>query len=207
MTMEARKAAYERLLAACAGAFEGPLAELATFTPGALPGPDRYVDWAPVEKPVIHHLHHSLTCTTPALREVAAAIVEGAPHFHWLTSYREEDGVSADFMERYGYFNLVTPEGPFLCDDYRLTVAFWGAGLIYPEHWHEPEEMYSVVAGAARFRAAGRAARDVGVGEFVEHGSNQIHATDMIPGPLLSVICWRGGNIMKFPEMDVGQSV
>ena len=92
-------------------------------------------------------------------------------------------------------------------DDTRITIAFWGAGLIYPEHWHGPEELNAVVAGSARFRATGRAPRDVGVGDFVHHESNQLHATDMILGPLLAVIGWKGGELLTPPAMDVEQTV
>ena len=79
--MDARKAAYDRLLAACAEAFQGPLAELGAFLPSALPAAGAYRDIPAEAKPVIGHLDAARDATTPALRPVVEALIEGAPHF------------------------------------------------------------------------------------------------------------------------------
>lgn len=198
---------YLKLLTALKDIWDADLAPLNAFCPSALPAPETYLPTPPVAMPVLGHLETARGKTTPAFQPLVDAIIDGAPMFHWIRSYRPEQGVGADFMQRYAYINLVSPKGPFPSEDTRITIAFWGAGLIYPEHRHEPEEMYAVIAGSARFRAAGRAPRDVGVGDFAHHESNQLHATDMVPGPLLSVIGWKGGELLTPPSMDVTQAV
>lgn len=204
---DATHIAHLRILTALEAAFAADLAPLAAFLPSALPDSNAWRHIPPEAKPVIGHLGAARAATAPAFAPLIDAIIAAAPQIHWKTSYTTADGVTEDFMNRYGYFDLATPEGPFLVSDYRLTVAFWGEGLLYPEHWHEPEELYAVIAGDVLFRAAGRAPRRAGPGDFVHHEANQLHATEMDRGPLLAVVGWRGGNLMKFPEMDVSQAV
>ena len=202
--MERRRAAHDRLLAACAEAMRGPLAPLADFC-GPLPGPDAYQDVAPVALPVIEHLKESRNWSTSEFSDLIEAVIDGAGHFHWRTSYSAADeGIDEDFVTRYGYFNLVSPDGPYLNSDYRVTIAFWGAGLKYPEHTHDPEELYAVIAGDVEFRATGRPPVQVGPGGFVHHAPRQAHATDMIPGPMLAVVGWKGENLMRFAKIQSG---
>ena len=85
-----------------------------------------------------------------------------------------------------------------------MTIAFWGAGLKYPEHTHDPEELYAVIAGDVEFRATGRPPVQVGPGGFVHHAPRQAHATDMIPGPMLAVVGWKGENLMRFAKIQSG---
>ena len=205
--MDARKTAHDRLLAACARAWGGPLAPLADFLGGPLPHADAFRDIAPVRLSVIDHLGDSRNWTTPAFSELVESVISGAEHYHWRTSYSTADrGIDQDFVARYGYFNLVSPDGPYLCRDYRLTVAFWGAGLKYPEHTHDPEELYAVIAGDVEFRAAGRSPMRVRPGGVVHHAPRQAHATDMIPGPMLAVVGWKGENLMRFAKIRQGEA-
>lgn len=203
--MDARKTAHDRVLAACAAALNGPLSPLAEFLGAPLPGADAYRDGAPVRLPVIEHLVESRKWAVPELSELIETVIEGAGHFHWRSSYSpSDDGIDEDFIARYGYFNLVSPDGPYPCHDCRVTIAFWGAGLKYPEHNHDPEEMYAVVAGDVEFRAEGRAPVQVGPGGLVHHKPRQMHATDMVPGPMLAVVGWRGENLMRFAKINRG---
>ena len=205
--MDEVRAAYQSVLSELNLIWGEDLSELRDFCPSALPDKESYLRFDPVARPMLNHIGTCRSQTSPAFQPLVNAIIDRAPQFHWIRSYKSEHGVDADFLERYAYINLVSPAGPFVSDDTRITIAFWGAGLIYPEHWHGPEELYAVVAGSARFRATGRAPRDVGVGDFVHHESNQLHATDMILGPLLAVIGWKGGELLTPPAMDVEQTV
>lgn len=205
--MNATQQAYQDILNRLNVGWDADLAPLRDFCPSALPAAETYAAVEPLSMPMLDHIGSARDQSSASLQPLVDAIIDGAPQLHWIRSYKPEQGVDADFMERYAYINLVSPGGPFKSEDTRITIAFWGAGLIYPEHWHEPEEMYAVIAGSARFRAAGRPARDVAVGDFVHHESNQLHATDMIPGPLLSVVAWKGGSLLTPPAMDVAQSV
>ena len=205
--MDAVEKAYQLVLKELKISWNADLLQLSNFCPSPLPAAETYKAIEPCNMPMLDHIGSARDKSSPAFQRLVDAIIDGAPLFHWIRSYKPDQGVDTDFIDRYAYINLVSPAGPFVSEDTRITIAFWGAGLIYPEHWHEPEEMYAVVAGAARFRAAGRAARDVSVGDFVHHNSSQLHATDMVPGPLLSVVAWKGGALLTPPAMDVEQSV
>ena len=73
---------------------------------------------------------------------------------HWKQTYTEEE-VGADFLNRYGYYELFGPTGHFYSAQLRGYVAYWGAGLNYDWHSHEAEELYLTLAGGAMFRIDG----------------------------------------------------
>ncbi len=143
-----------------------------------------------------------LPVTTLVLRgdwpdPLAAAVKNAAPLVRWQQSYSKADGFSADYLNRYGWFNLVSSEGHFVADEIRVSIGYWGAGLIYREHWHAPEEIYLVLAGGARFLAEGRAPVDARAGDRIHHRPNQKHAIEMRPGPLLAMAFWKGSALLE----------
>lgn len=133
---------------------------------------------------------------SPATQALTQAIIDGANHLRWQQSY-SADQVGQAYLERYGWFNLISPDGPFVSTELRVSIGFWGQGLYYPEHWHEPEEKYCVLAGGAEFMAKGRSPRLVKAGGIVHHESNQPHAMDMKDSALLALAIWRGGALTR----------
>ena len=164
---------------------------LAGFVGEALDGDLPFAPPPPVRLPAVT-LVDALETEDPLARAVIAA----ASALRWQQSYTAADGFDADYLARYGWFNLVSPEGVFLSDRIRVSVGYWGTGLHYKEHWHAPEEMYLVLAGGARFHSAGRPPFDAKPGDIVHHAPNQKHAIDMVPGPLLAMAFWKGAALM-----------
>lgn len=173
------------------------LPELAAFIGRDLPGPDTYRPLEPVPMPVLSRLPEARAMSRPEYHPLIDALAKHGPKLHWIRSYSADDGVDQYFLDNYAYLNLASEVGPFVWDGPRVMIGIWGPGLVYDEHWHEPEEIYSVIAGGAVFRSPGVAPRAVGPGDDVIHASNQVHATDMTPGPLLAVVAWKGANLMK----------
>ncbi|QAX28711.1 dimethylsulfonioproprionate lyase family protein [Leisingera sp. NJS204] len=136
--------------------------------------------------------------TTPAVAALAAAL----PRLRWQQTYTEADGFSRDWLDNYGWANLISPEGLYQSDEMRLSIGYWGAGQHYGEHSHAPEETYLILRGQARFHSEGRTARDAGPGDIVHHAPHQKHAIDMVPGPLLAAAFWRGDDLLK--KSDLG---
>jgi|TARA_B100001964_G_scaffold244284_1_gene325122 hypothetical protein len=135
--------------------------------------------------------------TLPLLRALA-----GANQFlEWQQSYTLADGFDSHYLANYGWFNLISPDGPYRSPNVRLSFGYWNRGLYYKEHWHEPEEMYVPLAGRALFHSQGTAARECGPGDVVRHHSNQPHAIDMVPGPLLALAIWRGPNLNRKSDL------
>lgn len=136
----------------------------------------------------------------PGTLALTQAILAAAPHLHWKQSYTEAQ-VGAEFLAGYGWFNLVSPEGPFVAEDIRISFGTWRAGLYYPRHWHVPEEIYLVVAGAATFVTDGMADALLGPGGTRRHPSNIPHSARMDHGPLLAMAIWKGDRLLEVSEL------
>lgn len=195
------EAANRRLLAACAKVLPD-LPELADITglPLDIGAPYKHID--PAHQPVIDKFSVASATTNDRFRPLVDLIADVAPDLCWIRSYDAADGVDTHFLDNYGYINLISPQGPFVENDRRVMIGFWGENLTYDQHWHEPAEVYGILAGDAVFRSPGRPDRRVGPGDCVVHAPNQVHATDMTPGPMLALVTWKGGPLMKRASID-----
>ncbi|WP_372571131.1 dimethylsulfonioproprionate lyase family protein [Ruegeria jejuensis] len=129
------------------------------------------------------------------------AVRASADQANWQLAYSEEE-VGADFLKRYGYYELFGPSGHYHSTQLRGYIAYWGAGLSYDWHSHEAEELYVTLAGSACFKVDGSATH-VGPGQTRFHGSWQSHAMDTADQPILTLILWRGAGLAGLPRMDV----
>lgn len=119
---------------------------------------------------------------------------------HWKLTYTEDE-VGADFLQRYGYYELFGPTGHFHSTQLRGYVAYWGAGLHYDWHSHQAEELYLTLAGGAVFRVAGDECF-VGPNQTRHHESWQSHAMTTTDQPILTFVLWRGEGMGDLPRMD-----
>jgi mannose-6-phosphate isomerase-like protein (cupin superfamily) len=124
-------------------------------------------------------------------RNLTQAILAAASHLHWNVTYTEEQ-VGKDFTERFGWFDVIAPRGPFVFSGVRVMVGYWGDGLDYQLHWHDPAEVYVPIAGSGLFWSETTDERIVGVGGAVFNAPNEKHWTKMTQGPLLALAIWRG---------------
>ncbi|MFW8595700.1 dimethylsulfonioproprionate lyase family protein [Cribrihabitans neustonicus] len=134
-----------------------------------------------------------------ALQETLAAL---APYAEWRLTYTEAE-VGADFLRRFGWFELAGPTGHFHSEQIRMTVGYWGRGLDYPWHQHGPEELYCVLSGHATFLAEGEAPLVLTPGDTRLHGANQPHAMVTGDEPVLCFVLWRGEGLAEDPRMSV----
>ena len=144
-----------------------------------------------------------VTATGPAAAETRAlqqAISALAPNAEWRLTYTEEE-VGADFLQRFGWFELVGPEGHYRSDEIRAYVAYWGENLYYPWHLHEAEELYYILAGEALFEAEGDAPVTLRPGDIRIHRSNQPHQMTTGASPVLALVLWRGAGLSGVPRM------
>lgn len=159
------------------------------------------LDIVPRALPVISLLDAALDSANLQTRPVVQAICDSAPRLNWQQSYTKADGFDQFYLDNYGWFNLVSPEGIFLNNGMRVSIGYWGQGLDYVEHWHEPEEFYLVLAGGAKFLSAGCAPRQCGPGDVVHHNTNQPHSFQMNNGPLIAAAFWRGDGLHNKPDL------
>ena len=140
--------------------------------------------------------------TSELSRPVVEAVRSAVNDVCWRQSYGLDDAnFDQDYLDNYGWFNLISPSGPFISDSLRLSIGFWGQGLHYPHHWHEPEEIYLTLGGTAIYISEGRASVEGGPGTTICHYSNQSHALDFSKAPLLVAAFWRGGELEAKPRL------
>ena len=135
-----------------------------------------------------------------ATRSLSDAIRATAHLAQWKQTYTEEE-VGADFLNRYGYYELFGPTGHFHSTRLRGYVAYWGAGLNYDWHSHQAEELYLIVGGRAMFRVEGNETH-VGPYQTRQHGSWQSHAMTTTDQPILAFVLWRGEGLGDLPRLD-----
>ncbi len=170
---------------------------------GFAPWPDdlAYVPRAPVPVPGIAELIADPGEASDISRPLRDALLAIAPFVEWRLGYTEDE-VGADFLRRYGWFELAGPEGHFHTLRTRITVGYWGRGLFYPRHQHEPEELYTVVSGHALFHADGEADLTLAPGQTRLHRANQPHALTTAQSPILTLVFWRGAGLAQPPRIS-----
>lgn len=191
------RSAFDHTFAAISQLIEADpdLARFAPFDPAP-----RAVDRPPNPVPAVALVQALAAGSGPEYAALLAAIAAVAPLAHWRQTYTEDE-VGRDFLNRYGYFELIGPAGHFHSDRTRAYIAYWGAGLHYPWHLHEAEELYLILAGRALFEADGQPRALLGPGDMSYHASNQPHAMTTGGDPLLALILWRGAGFDGQPRM------
>ena len=129
-----------------------------------------------------------------------SALAAAAPCVNWQQTYTEAE-VGADFLARYGWFELIGPTGHFVSETCRAYIAFWGANLVYDWHLHEAEELYYCISGNALFRAEGLTDVLLTPGQTRFHTANQLHAMTTLDDPILTLVLWRGPGLVDTPRM------
>lgn len=163
-----------------------PLAVAAARPAHVVPAASLVKEWADDDIPA----HAALNAALRALCDLA----------NWQQTYSEAE-VGADFLARYGYFELVGPTGHYRTDAVRAYIAYWGGGLVYPWHVHEAEELYYILAGEAVFEAERRSPMLLRAGDTTFHAPWQPHAMTTGVQPVLALVLWRGAGIDGLPRM------
>lgn len=142
--------------------------------------------------------------TTPKFAEgkqILNSIIKTNQELRWNTTYSVKE-VGIDFMERYGWVDLIGPYGPFVMKDRRIMIGYWGEGLDYQMHWHVAEEAYIPLVGSALFWSENNGTKMAGVGDIVIHKSNEKHWTKMTNGFLLALAIWKGPDLNINPMIS-----
>ncbi|MCQ0091745.1 dimethylsulfonioproprionate lyase family protein [Roseovarius sp. M141] len=178
---------------------EAAVADLVLATPALR----EFVDWPdcpnrhalePLAIPAIPLIEGMTAAASPRTVHVVDAVKVAAPLAHWQQTYTVAE-VGRDFLNRYGWFELLGPTGHFRSVSMRAYIAWWGEGLHYAMHLHEAEEFYYILAGAAEFHAEGQPSAILGSEHNRHHASNQPHAMDTHGAPVLTLVLWRGAGL------------
>ncbi|WP_245709810.1 dimethylsulfonioproprionate lyase family protein [Ruegeria halocynthiae] len=157
-------------------------------------------DVQPVQVPATRLIREFDLDGTDTTQALVTAIAATAKLAHWKQTYTEKE-VGADFLARFGYYELFGPGGHFHSTQLRGYIAYWGAGLHYDWHSHQAEELYLTLAGEAQFRIRGNE-KIIGPGQTRLHKSWQSHAMTTSDKPILTFVLWRGDGLGDLPRMD-----
>ena len=168
-----------------------------------------FADW-----PEIFNLNEKSNVNIPATDLVKNFPLEGSQHTKkivnvikentqfakWQHTYTEEE-VGIDFLNRYGYYELIGTEGHFQSANLRAFIAYWGEGLTYDWHSHEAEELYFVLAGSALFKTQ-RIEKILRANDSCYHRSWESHSMVTFSEPILTLVLWRGKGLEILSTMD-----
>lgn len=185
------QAAFDTLFTSV-GDFVRAVPELRDFAPW--PDQPAFAALTQQSVPAIPLVEGLTAPTTPQTAPIVAAVQAVASVAHWQLTY-SEDEVGLDFINRYGWFELLGPTGHYFSDSLRAYIAFWGEGLTYAMHLHEPEELYVVLAGSAEFHSLSQPSAMVRPEGTRYHASNQPHAMETLAEPVLTLVLWRGSGL------------
>lgn len=164
----------------------------AAVTLGTLQSPRRQA--AGPSLPARRFLAHALSDDGNAsLADVSKAFALAEPALAWLQNPNyTAQRMGSDFVDRYGYVELVGPERAF--ESRRLLVGFLllGPHTLYPDHSHAAEEVYHVVSGRAFWRRGDGPWRTEPPGAVIHHAPYVPHAMRTGHEPLLALYCWMG---------------
>ena len=167
-----------------------------SFCGEALFADHKTVDLPPTQLPMFDELPNVAGLGEVSTQPIVDAVLAAAPHLCWRRSYTlEDEGIDQNHLDHNGWFNLIAPSGPFVSEELRLGIGYWGKGLRYPRHWHEPEEIYLTLAGSLIYHSEGRASVEGGPGSSICHYSNQPHSADFSISPALVAGFWRGNGL------------
>ena len=123
-------------------------------------------------------------------KDVHLAIGALSPYAKWEQGYDEKD-VGNDFLNKYGFFELIGPTGHYETSEMALYVNFLDKNAYYPWHNHEAEELYFIVSGKAKFECEDQDIEILSSTKTRLHKSFQPHAITTIENQVLSFVIWK----------------
>ncbi len=115
-----------------------------------------------------------------------------APLLPWRRTASYLDVLSTDYLDNYGYVQLVGPGAIVEEPSVRVGIGVWGPHLHYPAHRHEAEEMYHVLHGEPVFTGASGVAVPTVPGDAVHNKPWDVHSQDFGATPTVLLYCWTG---------------
>lgn len=142
--------------------------------------------------PVVRHLDAVGPSGDAAIDAVLEGFVRLGPALPWHRTAGYLDVLSRDYLDNYGYVQLLGPNSIVEHATVRVGIGLWGPHLHYPAHKHEAEELYHVLAGEPSFSSGDGNARATRPGDAVHHAPWQEHSQDFGPTPTVLLYCWTG---------------
>ena len=111
-------------------------------------------------------------------------------HVKWENGYAEKD-VNKNFLNNYGFFELIGPTGHFKTSKLALYVNYLDKKSFYPLHNHEAEELYFIISGEAKFENNNGDYEILTSNKTRFHKSFEPHAITTDNNQILSFVIWK----------------
>jgi hypothetical protein len=167
-------------------------------------------DWpaAPIARPiaaarlpVLRWLPETPRQTVPPTTPLVNLLVSRADQLAWRQTYTEPD-VSSEFLQRYGWSELIGLRGPVASERLAAGFLLLGPHTEYPRHRHAAAEIYLPLAGTALWQRGDAAWRRRAPGRPIHHPPWMPHAMRTEVQPLLALYLWRGGDLAQRSRFD-----
>lgn len=140
-------------------------------------------------------LQHTAMALELACRNKAAPIAEHFANVLHLLRWSQnpsynETNCSRSLLDGYAYAAIAGPDGPIECAAPRGGIMMMGPGVTYPDHRHEPKEVYLVLTPGAQWRLDEGDWFDVEPGDLLYHEAWQMHAIRTTDQPFLAFAGW-----------------
>jgi tetratricopeptide (TPR) repeat protein len=156
---------------------------------------------APEGIPALRHLSAASAGAPPFSAAFVSAFAAAAQTLAWRRSYTQAE-VGADFLDNYGWTELIGLKGPVPSDRLACGVLLLGPRVVYPPHHHEAEEIYVPLSGAAQWRHGDEPWRQLAPGTVIHHLPNASHAMRTGEAPLLALYVWRSKDLAQESRLD-----
>jgi mannose-6-phosphate isomerase-like protein (cupin superfamily) len=151
---------------------------------------------APSALPVLRWIAMCEPLAGPAMRTFVHEVVAASASLAWRQTYGTDD-FGADFLQRYGWSELIGLRGPVRSRRIAVGLLLLGPDVEYGLHSHAAEEAYFPLAGAAHWKRGDDDWTLREPGTSVYHASWMPHAMRTREEPLLALYAWRGGDLAQ----------
>lgn len=119
-----------------------------------------------------------------------AGLVAADPHIGWR--HPPEEHVPPGWAHSAAAAELLGPDGSITGpDSERFGLFFLNPGVTYPDHWHDADEFYFVLAGSAVWTVGDETTRS-SAGSYIRTPSQAVHRIITDDEPVLTVWGWSG---------------
>lgn len=133
------------------------------------------------------------------IRPLVEAVAANRAALDWWSTYTEADMAGRGMATGMAACLLSGPGAPFTARDGRVGFFYVRDGVEYAAHSHQPDEIYAVLAGRARFWNEATGWREAGAGDVIHTPSGSWHGMTTDRGPVLIMWAWIGEGCDEFP--------
>jgi len=152
--------------------------------------------FTPQSLPVLDYLPRLAATAAGSYRPVLDRLIEAQAGLYFGQTYSESD-FGAEFLHQYGWIKLLGPDAYWHSDQLSSGFLILGDDNIYPQHWHEAEELYLPISGDAEWYQQDQGWQRKPAGSLIHHASGVKHGTRTTGEPMIALYLWRDGNLTQ----------